>query len=135
LLVFVDNSNANILLTSPYYGSNRAVMKARSKEANAAYSKAQRAKHKSITPVSPMPERITRTVSPTPIVSPSVSPCLACADKDTVIKILRAKLAMTEKELSLLKRERIEQRDGSKDAIPRNAALRPGAHPSELYGA
>ncbi len=103
-------------------------MKRRTREEEAAYKREYRQR---VLPV--VPPSINVPPCPTKDVLP-VLPCRGCEDRDTANKILRAKLLMAEKELTLLRRDRQAMQDAKKD-MPRNVVLRPGSHPAELYGA
>ncbi len=77
---------------------NKGIMKVRTKEENAAYSKLLRERKRS-TPVAP-------TVAPTTNVAPDVapvSPCSSCLGKELEIRRLVAELALVRRGLELIR--------------------------------
>ena len=83
-------------------------MKARTKEEMAAYQRFRRLGLKGGAPV------VTPGSFVTPIVSPVVTPCQGCSDRDMANKILRAKLLAAEKQVELMKRDRQAMQEGAK---------------------
>jgi hypothetical protein len=67
-----------------------------------------------------------------PIKTMRTNQCQDCLDKDIELDVIRAKLLKVETELEIMKENTHKNID---DVLPRKYVLKPGSHPSELYGA